>query len=66
MRYQIILAALFAALPVLQGCTTSSATALAYDPMLSVNAPGGTVGCMAPNIVTLDGKCEQPKQLSWK
>jgi len=67
MRYQIFLAALVIALPVLQGCTTSNATALADDPLLNPeNAPGGTVGCIAPSIVTIDGKCEAPKRLSWK
>jgi len=66
MRHQIFLAAVLIALPVVQGCTTSNAMAVAEAPVLATNAPGGTVGCLAPNIVTIDGKCEPPKRLSWK
>jgi hypothetical protein len=66
MRHHIFLATMLVALPVMQGCTTSNAMAVAEAPILAANAPGGTVGCLAPKIVTIDGKCEAPKRLSWK
>ncbi len=65
-RFAAEIILLIFAIPVLQGCTTGSAAKLDAGLVSAVNSPGGTVGCIAPNIVTRDGKCQAPKRLSWK
>lgn len=48
----------------LQSCTTTNATDRtgALD---MVNAPSGTVGCVAPKMKAENGICQEPEQLSW-
>ncbi len=48
----------------LQSCTTTNATdrSGALD---SVNVPSGITDCIAPKIISEDGLCQDPNELSW-
>ena len=52
--------------PLLYGCTTSDAAGDGKGLADLANTPGVTAECVAPNIVTENGTCEAPKELSWK
>lgn len=48
-----------------QSCSTTNATDR-VGALDVINTPSGTMGCVAPKIISENGICKEPNKLSWE
>lgn len=49
----------------LQSCSTTNASDR-VGALDVINTPSGTMGCVAPKIISQNGICKEPNKLSWE